>query len=253
MRNVSKGGLVNRAKRNIFYKFLSESSRILPALLFVYTARKLGDENFGKLSFAYSFTGICIIVADFGLNTILIRNVSRHKELTSEYIGNIFVLKIILSLISVSGIGLFVLFTDYPSEVITILVIFGGVMFFKALVDFFCAIFNAYERMDKEAFLKGTNHIVLFLSGIVVLTMGFGLFSLANVFLIVYLISSIIGFYIVYMSIAKIRPCFNLKFWKFILRESLPLALAVAFTVIYFKIDVIMLSLIRGDNSEIGW
>ncbi len=250
---MSKGGLVNRAKRNIFYKFLSEFSRILPALLFVYTARKLGDENFGKLSFAYSFTGICIIVADFGLNTILIRNVSRHKELTSEYIGNIFVLKIILSLISVSGIGLFVLFTDYPSEVITILVIFGGVMFFKALVDFFCAIFNAYERMDKEAFLKGTNHIVLFLSGIVVLTMGFGLFSLANVFLIVYLISSIIGFYIVYMSIAKIRPCFNLKFWKFILRESLPLALAVAFTVIYFKIDVIMLSLIRGDNSEIGW
>ena len=213
----------------------------------------MGDENFGKLSFAYSFTGICIIVADFGLNTILIRNVSRQKELAREYIGNIFVLKIVLSLISVSGIGLFVLFTDYPTEVITILVIFGGVMFFRALVDFFCAIFNAYERMDKEAFLKGTSQILLFLSGIVILTLGFGLFGLSNVFLIVYLISSIIGFYMVYEGIAIIRPSFNLRFWKYLLRESLPLALTVVFTVIYFKIDIVMLSLIRGDNSEIGW
>ena len=250
---MSKDGLIQRARRNIFYKCLSEFSRILPALLFIYIARKLGDENFGKLSFAYSFTGICIVVADFGLNTILIRNVSRQKELAREYIGNIFVLKIVLSLISVSGIGLFVLFTDYPTEVITILVIFGGVMFFRALVDFFCAIFNAYERMDKEAFLKGTSQILLFLSGIVILTLGFGLFGLSNVFLIVYLISSIIGFYMVYEGIAIIRPSFNLRFWKYLLRESLPLALTVVFTVIYFKIDIVMLSLIRGDNSEIGW
>ncbi|MFQ5714321.1 MAG: flippase [Candidatus Scalinduaceae bacterium] len=250
---MSKGGLVNRAKRNIFYKILSESSRILPALLFIYIARKLGGENFGKLSFAYSFTGMCIIVADFGLNTILIRNVSRQKELTREYIGNVFVLKIVLSLISVSGIGLFVLFTDYPGEVITILVIFGGVMFFRALVDFFCAIFNAYERMDREAFLKGTSQILLFLSGTVILTLGFGLFGLSNVFLIVYLISSMIGFYMVYEGIANIHPSFNLRFWKYLLRESLPLALTVVFTVIYFKIDIVMLSLIRGDNIEIGW
>ena len=246
-------GLIKRARRNIFYKILSEFSRILPALLFIYIARKLGDENFGKLSFAYSFAGICFIAADFGLSTILIRNVSRQKELTKEYVGNILALKIVLSLICISAIGLFVFFTDYPADVITILVIFGGVMFFKALVDFLCAVFNSHERMDIEAFLKGTNHILLFLSGIVVLVVGHGLFGLTNVFLTVYLISSIIGFYMVYVCISEIRPCFNLKFWKYILRESLPLALTVVFTVIYFKIDIVMLSLIRGDNSEIGW
>ncbi|ODS32214.1 MAG: membrane protein [Candidatus Scalindua rubra] len=205
---MSKDGLIKRARRNIFYKILSESTRFLPALLFIYIARKLGDEDFGKLSFAYSFTGICIIVADFGLNTILIRNVSRQKELTREYVGNIFVLKIVLSLISVSGIGLFVLFTDYPTEIITVVMVFGGVMFFKALVDFFCAVFNAYERMDSEAFLKGTNNILLFLSGTVILILGFGLFGISNIFLIIYLITSMIGYYMVYKSIAKIRPFF---------------------------------------------
>ena len=250
---MSKDGLVKRARRNIFYKILSESTRILPALLFIYIARKLGDENFGKLSFAYSFAGICFIAADFGLSTILIRNVSRQKELTREYVGNILALKIVLSLICISVIGIFILFTDYPADVITILMIFGGVMFFKALVDFFCAVLNAHERMDIEALIKGANHAILFLSGTVVLTVGCGLSGLANVFLIVYLISSIIGFYMVYVIIVEIRPCLNLSFWKQILRESLPLALTVIFTVIYFKIDIVMLSLIRGDNSETGW
>ena len=246
-------GLVKRARRNIFYKILSESTRVLPALLFICIARKLGDEDFGKLSFAYSFAGICFIAADFGLSTILIRNVSRQKELTREYVGNILALKIVLSLICISIIGIFILFTDYPTDVIIILMIFGGVMFFKALVDFFCAVLNAHERMDIEALIKGANHAILFLSGTVVLTVGCGLSGLANVFLIVYLISSIIGFYMVYVIIVEIRPCLNLSFWKQILRESLPLALTVVFTVIYFKIDIVMLSLIRGDNSEIGW
>ncbi len=216
-------------------------------------ARILGDEDFGKLSFAYSFAGVFIIIADFGLNTILIRNLSRQKELTIEYVGNIFVLKIVLAVISVSLMGLFLLAADYQAEVITVVMIFGGAMSFRALMDFFCAVFNAYEWMDMEAFLKGISHILLFLSGTVILSIGCGVFGLANVFLLTYLISSIIGFYIVCLSIANIRPCFDLMFWKYLLRESLPLALTVVFTVIYFKIDVVMLSLIRGDNSEIGW
>ena len=250
---MPKGGLINRARQNIFYKILSESTRILPALLFIYIARKLGDEDFGKLSFAYSFVGICFIVTDFGLSTILIRNVSRQKELTREYVGNILVLKIVLSFICVSVIGIFILLTDYPADVITLLVIFGCVMFFKALIDFFCTVLNAHERMDLEAFLKGTNHILLFVSGIAILSVGYGLLGLANLFLVAFSFSSIIGFCIVDVCIEKIRPSFDLKFWRYILKESLPLALSVIFTVIYFKIDVVMLSIIRGSDSEIGW
>jgi O-antigen/teichoic acid export membrane protein len=250
---VLRGSLIDRARRNVFYKILSESTRILPALLFIYIARKLGDEDFGKLSFAYSFAGICFIVADFGLSTILVRNVSRQKELTREYVGNILALKISLSFICISVIGVFILFTDYPADVTTLLVIFGGVMFFKALIDFFCTVLNAHERMDLEAFLKGTNHILLFVSGIMILAVGYGLFGLANVFLVAFSFSSLIGFCIVDVCIVKIRPNFDLKFWRYVLKESMPLALTVIFTVIYFKIDVVMLSIIRGSDSEIGW
>ena len=250
---MSRDGLISRARRNIFYKILAEATKVLPALLFIYVARKLGGEDFGKLSFAFTFTGMCIIIADFGLNRLLVRNVSRQKELTEEYVANIYVLKIVLSFMCVIAMGLFVFLAGYTGEMITLVMVFGGAMFFRSLLDVSCAVFNAHEQMDKEAFLKGINHILLFISGAVVLALGFGLFELSNVFLIVYLISSIIGCYMVYKCITNIRPCFNLRFWHFILKESLPIALTVVFGVIYVKIDIVMLSLIRGDNVEIGW
>ena len=250
---MSRDGLISRARRNIFYKILAEATKVLPALLFIYVARKLGGEDFGKLSFAFTFTGMCIIIADFGLNRLLVRNVSRQKELTEEYVANIYVLKIVLSLMCVIAMGLFVFLSGYTGEMITLVMIFGGAMFFRSLLDVSCAIFDAYEQMGKEAVLKGINHILLFISGAVVLALGFGLFELSNIFLVVYLISSILGCFLVYKDIVKIRPCFNLRFWHFILKESLPIALTVTFGVIYVKIDIVMLSLIRGDNIEIGW
>ena len=248
-----KSNLINRARRNIFYKILAEATKFLPALLFIYIARKLGGEDFGKLSFAFSFTGMCILIADFGLNRLLVRNVSRQKELTEEYVANIYVLKILLSFMCVIAMGMFVLLTGYTGEMITLVMIFGGAMFFRSLLEVSCAVFNAHEQMDKEAVLKGISHILLFISGAVVLALGFGLFELSNVFLIVYLISSILGCFMVYRGIVKIRPCFNLRFWYFILKESMPIALTVTFGVIYVKIDIVMLSLIRGDNVEVGW
>ncbi len=250
---MSKSNLVNRAKRNVFYKILAEATKVMPALLFIYVARKLGGENFGKLSFAFSFTGMCILIADFGLNRLLVRNVSRQKELTEEYVANIYVLKIVLSFMCVVVMGLFVVIAGYSGEMITLVMIFGGAMFFRSLLDVSCAVFNAHEQMDKEAVLKGINHILLFISGAVVLALGFGLFELSNVFLIVYLVSTCIGCFMVYNGIVKIRLHFNPRFWYDILRESLPIALTVIFGVIYVKIDIVMLSLIRGDNVEIGW
>ncbi len=250
---MSQGSLINRAKRNIFYKILAESTKVLPALLFIYVARRLGGEDFGKLSFAFSFTGMCILIADFGLNRLLVRNVSRQKELTGEYVANVYVLKIVLSFMCVIAMGMFVVLAGYSGEIITLVMIFGGAMFFRSLLDVSCAIFNAHEQMEKEAVLKGINHILMFMSGAIVLALGFGLFELSNVFLVVYLISSMIGCYMVYKGIVNIRPRFDLGFWYSILKESMPIALTVTFVVIYIKIDIVMLSLIRGDNVEIGW
>jgi len=72
----------------------------------MYTARYLGAEGFGILSFALAFTGIFGVFSDLGLSTLTVREVACDKTLASKYLGNIAVMKIILVVITFGLIAL---------------------------------------------------------------------------------------------------------------------------------------------------
>jgi len=48
-----------------------------------------------------------------------------------------------------------------------------------------------------------------------------------------------------------VRPRFEIDFklWRYLLREALPLALSSVILIIYYRIDVVMLSMMKGDAS----
>jgi O-antigen/teichoic acid export membrane protein len=47
------------------------------------------------------------------------------------------------------------------------------------------------------------------------------------------------------------RPQFDFKYWKYIIKESLPLGVVIVLGLIYFKIDTIMLSIMK-DSTAVG-
>lgn len=58
---------------------MAEATIVLPALLFIFVDRKLGGGDSCKLSIAFSYTGMRIVISDFGLNRLLVRTVSGQK------------------------------------------------------------------------------------------------------------------------------------------------------------------------------
>ena len=97
------------------------ANSISMALMFffnMYTARYLGAEGFGVLSFALAFTGIFIIFADFGLVNLTIREVARDKSLASKYIGNIIGIKIISVVFTFGMIVITINYLGYPEQTI---------------------------------------------------------------------------------------------------------------------------------------
>ncbi len=92
--------LLHRARKNILLKFVSEVLiRSLAFLFIVVAARYLGDQDYGHYSLAYFFAGLLTIFSDLGLNTVLIRDVSRDHRLLASYAGNILLIKILFSLV----------------------------------------------------------------------------------------------------------------------------------------------------------
>jgi len=65
-------------------------SKIRLFILMIYAARLLGVVSFGKFTFALAFSMLTIILSDLGINTLLIREISRKKDLANKYFINAF-------------------------------------------------------------------------------------------------------------------------------------------------------------------
>ena len=90
---------IQRIGKNISVLFLAQViSYILAFFYTIYAARYLGVSGFGILSFALAFTMIFAVMADLGLSTLLVRDVSRDVMILKKYLGNMALMKGIIGL-----------------------------------------------------------------------------------------------------------------------------------------------------------
>ncbi len=66
-----------------------------------------------------------------------------------------------------------------------------------------------------------------------------------------HLVMAIISIFFV-SKIIKIKFSFDFMYWKYLLKKSIPYWLALIFSTIYFKVDVTMLSILKGQ-SDVGY
>ena len=77
--------------------------RLLGTILTITIARKLGAADLGLLAFAISFATPFALLAGFGFNNLISRDVAQDLNRTSSYFGTIFIIKTIFSIIMPVG------------------------------------------------------------------------------------------------------------------------------------------------------
>ena len=108
-------GTARRISRNTAYLAAAEMvSKVLQFVVMIYAARLLSQEDFGKFSFALSLSFIAMILADWGLNQLLVRTVARDKGGLEKYVANSIFLKIIFSALSGAFIVIVLNLFRYP-------------------------------------------------------------------------------------------------------------------------------------------
>ncbi|MFC1958259.1 oligosaccharide flippase family protein, partial [Chloroflexota bacterium] len=156
---------------------------LLGLFLSILIARMLGDVTFGKYSFALAFTALFAILPA-GFNTLLVREVARDKSLAPKYLGNILVIKTILSIFIFGLIVLTIYLMNYPSDTRTAVIIFGIHVGFTALAEVFRMSFYIWEKMEYQALAATAVRLVIFSLGLTVLLLGYDLIQIALVFAI---------------------------------------------------------------------
>ena len=147
-----------------FSEFFSKAMQLV---VFVYIARILGKESFGIFSFGLAFGLLAAIIADFGLSSLIVREISRSRKDAEKYLSNAVAIKMVLSLITAVISYLLLSIIGYGSQEKTIAYVMLAFAILQTFTDIYCSIFRAFERMHYDASIKILR--MLMLSGIVFL------------------------------------------------------------------------------------
>lgn len=217
----------------------------------VWVARYLGPEQFGLFSYVLAFTAIFGGIAKLGLDNIMVRELVNHPEKRVNYIGTGFWLKILGAFLVIGIMTAIVPFTSNdPTTNTFIFIIVAGLIFQSfEVVEFYlqsqvlakivslCKVIQlALSSMAKIYLVLSEAELIYF----VVIT-SLDVLSLAISYSVAYKLLKYPAFF----------KHFDLNIAKQLLKDSWPLIFSAIVTMIYLRIDQIMIKEILGEY-EVG-
>ena len=220
--------------------------RIISLFVMIYLARYLGPSDFGKYSFIFAYLSFFGIMTDFGFQKILVREMARDLSISPKLIGNAYIIRWILTIIAVVSSMTIITLMSYPADTTTYVYIAAFTVLFISFSDFYTTIFQANLRMEYNIIAKLTFKVIS--AGLIVWII-FANGTLMQV-MIALVISEMVKTLLNYLFSKKfVRPRYEIDFglWKYLFKEALPLAIYGVIWILYFRIDVVMLSVMQGD------
>ncbi len=222
-------------------------SYVLGFFYIVYIVRYLGAEKFGILSFALALSAIVKIFIDFGLDSLAVREISRDRLLGRKYLGNIFVIKLFLSIICILFIVLIVSLFNYSiTKDKVIFLVFLSVII-GSFSSTFNSLFSAYEKMEYLSVGTILNSALMLIVAFSVISHGYDIVMLAFLTCIVSLINLLYTFIVCISKFVIPSLELDLKFIRSLTINAWPFFLSAVVDIIAFKIDIVMLSSMKGD------
>ncbi len=235
-------------KNVVLLNISSIIAKLLGLFVSIILARKLGELYFGQLMFVFSFTSVFLILNDFGLNSLVARDITRDRELSAKYLTEISYLKIFMAFILfLIFVGLIIIL-PYSIELKYALIIGFFYVCIKSFGNFFNSFFAGFERLDINAVLDFSFTFLLFififfLSSLNILTL--------KISLIVHLLSvflwAVAGYIILKVKFVPLinNSGFNIKF-NFLKESSIFLLGTISGNLI-LQTDVVILKFLKGD------
>ncbi|KKG27046.1 hypothetical protein DU52_04910 [Methanosarcina mazei] len=224
-------------------------TKLFSLIIVIYIARYLGNAGYGKYTFVFAFVSFFTLISEMGTHHILVREISRSPEIAKKLLGNAILISIILSFIAIFLAVFTINIMKYSEETEKLVLIASIGLLFGSLSNY-GIMYEVNLNMKYPVFFGLLSRLFLLIS--VMLTV---IYDMGITWIVIFTVISDSLPNVLMMIFSKniILPEFkyDTNLCKFILKESLPLAMATLFIVIYYRIDVVMLSMLKGD-ADVG-
>jgi O-antigen/teichoic acid export membrane protein len=242
-----------RITKNVTVLFSSQIiNYILLFFATIYMARYLGVENFGIISLSLAITGIFSVFTDLGLSNLTVREVARDKSLANKYLVNITFLKVFLAFLNFGIIILIVNLIGYSNQVNTVIYLMTISSILVSFYGFFNSIFQAYEKMEYQSFASIINGLLMFLGVILLIKFNLDIIYFAFIYILINAICLIYSIIICLWKFFIPKIEIDWSFMKPLIIKAIPLSAALFFSIIGFRIDSVLISIIKG-NIAVGY
>ena len=209
--------------------------------------RYLGTGGFGQYTTIMAFLSFFGVLIDMGLYIILVKKISEPGVDQDSIVSNIFTLRLVSAVIFLGLAPIVVLFFPYP-DVVKWGVLITSLSFLGiTLNQVMAGVFQKHLRMDKVVIAEVIGRILLVVGTYAAIAADLGLlWIMATVG-----IGSLVNFVITFAfsrRFVRIRLKFDMVIWRRVIQESWPIALSIAFNLVYFKADIIILSLYHSES-----
>lgn len=230
-----------------FGKILSAS---LSALSIILITRYLGVSGYGEFSLIFAYLTFFVAFTDFGLQTTIVKFLSRKSFQQTQIFGTYLTLKVLLILGAIS-ISLVVLFFLPYSSFVKAAIAFSSIgIGIGALGGFGNTFFQYNLRLDLISLIDLANRLitVVLIALFIYLKLNF-FFILSSVLISNLLI--VLFMFIFLKQMVRFKFGFDKTIAMMLLKKSLPIGIASYLATSYFKLDTIMLSVFK-NSSEVG-
>ena len=248
------------AKNSLAPMALSLFNKAIDFVFAMFYLRLLGPADAGSFATAIATAGIFEIIANFGLDILLIREVSQERSRAPHFLLNTTILRLGAAAIATLPIIILVLGTGLISnplsaaEIIAIALIMIG-MVFSGMSKGITGLFYVYEEAETPAAMTTITTILKVVLGVVVLLLGTGFVGLAAVSIAVNVITLAILAALAFRRFDLAGPWrLDWDLQRRMVRLGYPLMLIHLLQTVFISIDVVLLRLMLTNGEEVaGW
>jgi O-antigen/teichoic acid export membrane protein len=224
--------------------------QVLSMVVIIAITRKYGEAFYGQFAFILAYVNMFAIMAEFGLQTLIVREAANAKDRASTYFWSALVLGLATSVVSIAVINYSVsikYFTDVHQVNLCLrLMSVYIVMFVTSYV--FDGVFMAFEKMQLILYKDLSFHLIRITGTLVLVLSGLGLIYIISLHMLSFLLCLIASVYLFNKHIGKLTFKIDRGIALFFLKRSPTFLLITIVSMLPWRFDIMMLTkMLPGD------
>jgi O-antigen/teichoic acid export membrane protein len=242
--------VARRVAWNTSYQALARGIGLCLALVsLVFLTRYLGVAGYGRFTTVTVYISVFVVLFDWGIGTIVVRRLAIDSTSAAELIGKTLTLRILLGIATAGVAGALAagIYADKP-EIRNGIFVALPIIVVLAVVSALATFFQAELRMGWMAVAETAGQVVAvaLILGLIAADAGFYAIVAATV------AAAVVNAVLVLVFFSRrvpIRPRIDVALWRRLFVEALPLGIALILNTIYFRLDAVLLSVLKGPHD----